>query len=127
MKWLGLAVPFLVWVAFVRTPTVTAVPVTEVRKVDVGTSSGVSIQCRENGITVSDPLWEKDGEEFTNSSASFDTKRVSFMGSTGTITFVPAKPTDEGVYRCSKPNPSEFGTELELICKFLCEYIALSV
>lgn len=58
--------------------------------------SGVALQCvdRDTSVLVQNPTWFKNGFELHDSS------RITINGNDGTITFSPARPRDEGVYRC---------------------------
>lgn len=57
---------------------------------------GVALQCvyRDTSTPVQDPTWLKNGVELHNSN------RITINSNNGTITFSPARPKDEGVYRC---------------------------
>lgn len=57
---------------------------------------GVALQCVNRDISthVRDPTWLKNGVELHNSN------RITINSNDGTITFSPARPRDEGVYRC---------------------------
>ena len=57
---------------------------------------GVALQCvdRDTSTHVRDPTWLKNGVELHNSN------RITINSGNGTITFSPARPRDEGGYRC---------------------------